>query len=378
MRYNRTPKYVQIATAIEHDIFRQRLSPGAPLPTEQQFCERFQCSRGTVRQAIDILEKGGLIDRRQGSGMFVGRRSMPMSMSTTDYFIATIVSNVTTAEHARMVQTIGTAVLERGYFPLFGVTNDDPEIEQQFIDRIRRLKVMGVLKFATNIELEDQTRAQLRQYGLPYVIMNDFWTDSRQDVEVAYDERAAVAMAVEHLVELGHERLVLLDSVVDPRDRAIDEFFKRLTRHNLPRDDKHLLLYDLAYPVPPIDALFAEDGLRPTAFVTVFDVIASQLMAKLAQMGLRVPHDVSVANINDVPLDKPMGLDLTTAVPPRKRMVDQALLALLDGRGEGHVQHYIFKPDFHIGETTGPCPAEAARRAEEPAERTSAKVLERV
>ena len=77
MRYSHAPKYVEVATAIEHEIFQKKLKFGDSLPTEQQLCERFQCSRGTVRQAVDILDKSGLVQRKQGSGMFVGRRGVP-------------------------------------------------------------------------------------------------------------------------------------------------------------------------------------------------------------------------------------------------------------------------------------------------------------
>lgn len=374
MAYSRTPKYVQIATDIEHEIFKQQLQSGAPLPTEQELCERFGCSRGTVRQAIDILEKGGLVECKQGSGMSVGQRRVPAS----DHFVATIISNVTTAEHSRMVQMIGTAAVSLGYHPLFGVTNDEREIERQFIERIGRLRVVGVLKFPTNIEIESETRAHLREAGLPYVIVNDFWTDSREDVQVAYDERASVSMCVDHLVGLGHRRIVLIDSVIEPRHRAIDEFFKRLAHHGLPRGDKHLLLYDLVDPALPVDKLFESGGPKPTAFITIFDVIASQLLVRLSRLGIKVPADVSVANVNDIPLDMPMGLDLTTAFPPRKKMVDEALRALLAGRGESHVQHYIFKPEFHVGQTSGPSPEKGQKTGPSLDTAAQPKILESV
>lgn len=374
MRYNRTPKYVRVASAIEHDVFQKQCKPGDPLPTEQQLCKHFDCSRGTVRQAIDILEKNNLVERRQGSGMFVGKRNLP----AMGHFIATIVSNVTTSENSRMVQAIGMATIANGYYPLLGVTSDQPEIERQFIDAIYQLDVVGVLKFPTNIEREDETRARLRKQGIPYVILNDFWADCRQDVQVAYDERTSVAMCIEHLTELGHERIVMLDSVVDPRDRAIDEFFKCLARSDLLRDEQHLLLYDLVNPAPPVEELFGRGKLNPTAFVTVFDVIASQLVGKLTRMGIDIPEHVSVCNVNDIPLEMPSGMDLTTAVPPRNKIVDQALRALLSAQGQGHVQHYIFKPELHVGQTTGPCPVSQEKASAPETEATKTEVLDHV
>jgi GntR family transcriptional regulator len=49
-------------------------SPGAPLPSEAELCERFSVSRMTVRQALAELTNDGLVERRRGQGTFVAHR----------------------------------------------------------------------------------------------------------------------------------------------------------------------------------------------------------------------------------------------------------------------------------------------------------------
>lgn len=66
------PAYLQIEEELAEQIERGDLAPGARLPTERDLSERFGVSRMTVRGALARLQQRGLIDRRQGSGTFVG------------------------------------------------------------------------------------------------------------------------------------------------------------------------------------------------------------------------------------------------------------------------------------------------------------------
>jgi len=351
----RTPRYLQIATYLRILIQKNQLKRGNQLPTEAELCKRFSCSRSTVRQALDVLVREGEVHRVRGAGTFVAGHAIAASSN----LLAAIVPNITNSEIARFMQAVGAAAIERGYTPLLGVTNEVPEVERQFIDEVARLKVMGILKFPTNVELEEETRARFREYGLPYVIINDFWTDSRRDYHICYDECAAVEMAVDHLVEQGHRRIVFLDAADWPRSKAIEAFFSRLGSHDLPREQDHLLLYDVGHRLPPVEKLYVESGPRPTGMITSYDLIATWLLVQLRKFEMRVPEDVSVVNINGGPLEAPLEADLTTAVPPNRQMIDQALKALSGEVRHSHVQHHVFRPSFHVGASSGPAATDA-------------------
>jgi GntR family transcriptional repressor for pyruvate dehydrogenase complex len=61
----------QVAAQLMAEIEQGRLAPGAKLPTEAHLAEQFRVSRTVVREAVSRLKSVGLVDSRQGSGVFV-------------------------------------------------------------------------------------------------------------------------------------------------------------------------------------------------------------------------------------------------------------------------------------------------------------------
>ena len=61
----------QVADQLAAEIRRGGLAPGDRLPTEARLVEQFGVSRTVVREAVSRLKSLGLVDSRQGSGVFV-------------------------------------------------------------------------------------------------------------------------------------------------------------------------------------------------------------------------------------------------------------------------------------------------------------------
>lgn len=61
----------QVADALTAEIRAGRLAVGAKLPTEAALVEQFAVSRTVVREAVSRLKSLGLVDSRQGSGVYV-------------------------------------------------------------------------------------------------------------------------------------------------------------------------------------------------------------------------------------------------------------------------------------------------------------------
>ena len=68
---SRMPRYHQIAQALRTRIGEGNPPAGRPLDTQRQLAREFGVTLMTLRQALDLLEREGLITRRHGLGTFV-------------------------------------------------------------------------------------------------------------------------------------------------------------------------------------------------------------------------------------------------------------------------------------------------------------------
>ena len=74
---SRNPLYVQVAAVMRQRIESGVWQPGQRIATFDELVDEFEVARVTVRQAVDLLRKEGLVDARQGRGTFVSHHSQP-------------------------------------------------------------------------------------------------------------------------------------------------------------------------------------------------------------------------------------------------------------------------------------------------------------
>jgi GntR family transcriptional regulator len=67
------PLYIQVATLLRNRIAEGRFQMGQRMPTLDDLKAEFGLARVTIRQALEILEKEGLVSRQRGRGTFVNQ-----------------------------------------------------------------------------------------------------------------------------------------------------------------------------------------------------------------------------------------------------------------------------------------------------------------
>lgn len=85
-----TPRYMQIAEAIIKNIRSGKLTPGTRLATERNLSITYEVSRVTVRQALQVLERAGVLVRKHGSGTYVADSKIERSVQKLTPFSKTM------------------------------------------------------------------------------------------------------------------------------------------------------------------------------------------------------------------------------------------------------------------------------------------------
>ena len=190
---------------------------------------------------------------------------------------------------------------------------------------------------------------------VPVVSVSTYVQSDRFDT-VNNDEDHGANLIVDHLVELGHERIAHIDAGQAPGGpERRSGFIKAMMRYGLAP-----IVVDGAY-TEEAGSTATEQLMTlttpPTAIFANNDLAALGAMVHLANIGAKVPDDVSLIGYDDTRLASIGSISLSTVHQPRQqlgRLAMELLLDRLDGRTEA--RHELMKPWLVPRSSTGPVP----------------------
>ncbi|WP_405218794.1 LacI family DNA-binding transcriptional regulator [Agrococcus sp. Ld7] len=180
---------------------------------------------------------------------------------------------------------------------------------EKFERFMRRGEVDGLVTITWSLVGDDLAR--LADLGIPVATVGEPTPHTRS---FSLDDDAAAELATEHLVQLGHTDLLHIASATEVQpfdasssDRRQRSFQAVIAKHRLrPRPVPTVpTTLDLAHSAVR-EMLAAPDP--PTAIFAGTDEVAIAVLIAAQQLGIRVPEELSVVGVDDVPSSKTLGL----------------------------------------------------------------------
>lgn len=204
----------------------------------------------------------------------------------------------------------------------------------------------------------ETTRAQLSGLAaqVPLVVIGPHGNGTQFDTVRSDDSRGA-RQAVDHLVELGHRRIVHIDG---GRGQAAADrrrgYRNAMRKHGLV-DDIWIISGDYTEECGARAAreLFRGSSL-PTAVFTANDRCAVGLAHALRRMGVTVPGDISIVGFDGSRAAELPHIDLTTVRQDIAGTVEAAIGIVLERLDEGHAEgkQVVLKTQLVVRGTTAP------------------------
>jgi len=265
-----------------------------------------------------------------------------------------VTAEIRNSFHAEMVEDIVEAADRAGYEVVLGAitpTHHEPKV----IDTLLDFRCEGMVLLGPTSPTGELAALGAR---LPIVVVGRRLPATSLDVVRAADSRG-IAAAIDHLVALGHRRIVHVTgrSGSIRADRR-DGYLRAMRRHGL-GESVSIIDGDFTEKagMAAAEHLLAERAL-PTAVVAANDRIAIGLLDALRRAGVDVPGDVSITGYDDSPLARLSHIDLTSVSQEPREQANRAVAAVverLDG-GRTDAVSSVLQPRLVVRDTTAPAP----------------------
>jgi len=348
-RSKKTPAHRQVRDQILAWLSND-LTPGDKLPSEPEIAEMLGVSRMTANKALIALTHEGYLIRAKGRGTFVAH---PPGVSLTECIVAV------SGDASNMLEDYYLGALYwRVHASLTGL-GMKVGFRQLTLDLGHPAPAnCGLIAINPNRSSLDELLAYSRG-GAPVVVLGASWSDCGMST-VDSDNLLGAGLAVNHLANLGHRRILFLGGL--PEDsNTIDRvrgFRTAMKMRQLPLDERDVIVGPeaLGFDMDIEERIFAriDDSDGPTAVFVGGPHLAIRLLAAAQRRGVRVPQDFSIVGYDDPSF---MGLahpGLTTVRQPLAEMAVSACDLLLRRiqTGDPRPERRFLDPDLVVRAST--------------------------
>ena len=275
-------------------------------------------------------------------------RSLALGKTDT---IGIVVPDLANPTFQAILRGLSMAAAQDGYRVLIADSSEVSSEEAILAGEARR-RCDGLVLCAPR--MGDAELEELAPSLHPMVLINRSTTEIRVP-SLMVDYGQGIQELAEHLVELGHSRIVFLAGPERSASNALR--LQGLEKFKAGHPDVELQLidggsnFDTGHDA--VDAVLASGG---TGILAFNDLVAMGLLSGLHERGVRVPEDISVTGFDDIPFARYTTPPLTTAAVPITELGGQAwhsLRALIRNEGAPNAVN-TFRPQVKVRGSTGP------------------------
>lgn len=275
--------------------------------------------------------------------------------------LALMLSNITNPFYPEFVLAAEREARKRGYYLLVSNTDDDPAITRNYLERIAGTLAAGAI--VMNTDLAENELTALAHKGAAIVLcMWEHVRASRALPCVTVDFAAAGALAAVHLSELRHRRFGALvgKGSGGPQSVRLAGFADALAERGHPA---HAVTTVAAHDSieggyeATLALLRAKSDL--TALFATNDLMAIGAMQAAADLGRRVPDDLSIVGMTDIQLAHQFRPALTTVRFPTPLIAAHAIaltLDMIEGGQPAQAVYTVGSPELVVRESTAAAP----------------------
>lgn len=342
-------KYIFLVNWIKEKIAEGKLDPGDKLYSENKMSDMFGVSRQTVRHAIGVLEKEGMVERLQGSGTYVSGGKKKARKKTRNIMIITTYVNgyifPTTLQN--MVQSLSSA----GYRAQIMFTNNQVENERRILqsildeDNVDGMIVEASKSAFLNPNLEYYRQLMERQVSILFFNCKYPELDAPM---VALDDVGVAEDVIRYLLGQGHRKIGGIFKMDDGQGRLrYGGYARALLDAGIEPDDHKVVWIDTEEQknLKSIKDIILEKLSGCTAVFCYNDEVAFNLLELLHEKKIRVPEELSIVSIDGSELSLLTEPQLTSIPYPMEELGKKAaenMLRLIDQ--PGWKKDFLYRP----------------------------------
>lgn len=297
--------YLALKNKICERVFKGIYKDGENIPPERTLAENLNVSRVTVRKALDLLEKDGLIERVQGSGTVIKLRETGYE-GTMD-----IIALLAPAQKPFFSQFIGhfQRNAERYDSLVLFMQNPRGEKVEDCLFKLHQKNIRNVVIWLEDLKIDSEYIRRLRGLGMNMVFFDIAVPSAYADC-VLLDNRDAIRTLYRFLREKRAEEIVYVGwnnfSLSSVRER--ENTFAELSK-------KDKLLYHIPWEEKTDLPAFMEEFVRqlnrrerlPDGMICGDGEIGIALKKALLAQGIK---EIEIASLDDFPESKALSLSV--------------------------------------------------------------------